>query len=345
MNFGLIGYGAWGKHHPPAIKNAPGAKLVAIAVRSEETAKQARVDYPDTAIYADYRELLKDPTIDTVDIVVPNYLHAEIGVAALDAGKNVLLEKPMAVTREECDRLIAARDRNKRLLSIAHDYRTSKQYVLIKELIDRGDLGEPRYININLFRNRFRDGSGGWRFKAETVGSWILEEPVHFFDLVLWYLECYGDPRSVLAFGNGNDREPGLFENFSCIVRYPGDSYAVITQTLGGFQHHTQVQVIGREGAARTYWSGRMDRTENPTIGFQVRKKGFPFVRGVQECETMELSADSEGSKLQNQINRVVSAFAEGLTPTPGEEARKRVIICNEAVRSIREGREIELRF
>jgi myo-inositol 2-dehydrogenase/D-chiro-inositol 1-dehydrogenase len=88
-----------------------------------------------------------------------------------------------------------------------------------------------------------------------------------------------------------------------------------------------------------------MDRTEAPSIVFQMRKKGSEFIRGVKECETLELSADSEGSKLQNQMKRVVQAFAQGYAPTSGEEARKRVIICNEAVRSIHEGREIELRF
>ena len=345
MKFGLIGYGAWGRFHARAIRNAPGAELTAVAVNSESTAAQARQDHPDLAVYTDYRKLLADPAIETVDVVVPNYRHAEIGAAALEAGKNVLLEKPMATTREECDRLIEARNRSGRVLSIAHDYRTSKQYVRIKELIDRGELGDPMYISINLFRNRFRDGSDGWRFKPETVGSWILEEPVHFFDLVMWYMEDRGDPVSVRAVGNSNDRAEGLYDSFTCLVRYEGAPYAVITQTLGGFQHHTQVQVVGREGAARTYWSGRMDRAENPVIGFEIRRKGFEFVRGVKECETMELTADSEGFKLQNQLNRVVKAFAEGVAPTPGEEARKRVIICNAAVRSIREDREIEIRY
>ncbi len=345
MKFGLIGYGAWGKHHAQAIRNSPGTELVAIAAKTETTAAQAQKDYPDSKVYTDYHALLKDASIDIVDVAVPNYMHAEIGVAALDAGKNVLLEKPMAIHREECDRLIEARDRNNRLLSIAHDYRTSTQYIRIKELIDDGELGDPMYININLFRNRFRQGSDGWRFNSKNVGSWILEEPVHFFDLVLWYMGCYEDPISIFAIGNSTDRDVGLYDNFTCFVRYRNGPCAVISQTLGGFQHHTQVQVVGKEGAARTFWSGAMDREKRPNIGFQVRKRGFEFKRGIHECETIEFSPDSEGFKLQNQINRVVKAFGEGYAPTPGEEARKRVIICDEAVRSIREGREVEINF
>jgi myo-inositol 2-dehydrogenase / D-chiro-inositol 1-dehydrogenase len=345
VKFGLIGFGAWGRHHAQAICQAPGAELAAIATSSPETAATAREAYPNIEVFPDYRSLLGRADVEAVDIVVPNYLHSEIGVAALEAGKNVLLEKPMATTAEECDRLIAARTRNGKLLTIAHDYRTAKQYVRTKELLDADALGEPMYVNITLFRNRFRDGSQGWRFSPERVGSWILEEPVHFFDLILWYMDCYGDPVSVQAISNSNGRPNGLYDNLTCIVRYPSGAYGVINQTLGGFQHHTQVQVVGREGAVRTFWSGAMDRDQNPSIGFQVRTRDLVFERGVRECEEIPMQKDSEGAKLQNQINRVVKAFAEGHEPTPGEEARKRVIICNAADQSIRDGKPIDLAF
>ncbi|MCP5371267.1 MAG: Gfo/Idh/MocA family oxidoreductase [Hyphomicrobiales bacterium] len=345
MRFGLIGYGAWGRFHARAHRNAPGGELVAITSGSEANRAEARRDHPDVKVHDSAAELLADPNVEAVDIVVANSMHADLGVAALEAGKHVLMEKPMATTAAECDRLIAAARRSGRVLSIAHDYRTSKQYVRIKELLDQGALGDPMYININLFRNQFRDGSHNWRMNAATVGSWILEEPVHFMDLILWYMEGYGDPVSVFAVGNSKDREFGLFDNFACTVRFAGGALAVISQSLAGFQHHTQVQVVGREGAARTFWSGAMDRAENPTIGFQVRTRDLVFERGVTECETVEFAADSEGFKLQNQINRVVKAFARGEAPTPGEEARKRVVLSNEALRSIREGREVELSF
>lgn len=343
MKFGLIGFGAWGQHHARAITQAPDGALLAIATSSEETAKKAREAYPDAAVYCDYKDLLANDEIETVDVVVPNYLHCEIGVAALDAGKHVLLEKPMATTGPECDRLIEARDRNKRLLSIAHDYRTSRQYVHIKELADAGDLGDLSYININLFRNPFRLGSGGWRFSEERVGSWILEEPVHFVDLILWYMEPRGDPISVIAVSNSIDPSRSLNENFSCIFKFPDGAFAVISQTLAGFQHHTQIQVVGTEGAARTVWSGTLDRDPHPKATLDVKTRHLEFERGVTECEPVELSADSEGFKLQSQINRVIEGFSNGKEPTPGEEARKRVIACEAAEQSLKEGREIAI--
>ena len=98
MRFGLIGYGAWGRHHAAAIAKTPGVSLAAIACASEATAAAARADHPGVPVHLDYRALLKDSAIDAVDVVVPNHLHAEIGCAALTAGKDVLLEKPMATT-------------------------------------------------------------------------------------------------------------------------------------------------------------------------------------------------------------------------------------------------------
>ena len=98
MRLGLIGYGLWGRHHANAISKAPGAELAAIACASEATAAAAREQFPGIKIHRDYRALLDDASIPAVDIVVPNHLHEEIGVAALGAGKDVLLEKPMALS-------------------------------------------------------------------------------------------------------------------------------------------------------------------------------------------------------------------------------------------------------
>jgi len=141
LRFGLIGYGLWGRHHSRAIVQAPGATLTAIACRTEDTAAAAARDFPDVRVHRDYRELLARGDVDAVDVVVPNALHAEVGVAALEAGKDVLLEKPLAPTLEGCDRLMAAAARTGRVLTIGHELRLSHQWGGIKRLIDAGDLG------------------------------------------------------------------------------------------------------------------------------------------------------------------------------------------------------------
>src|SRR2546427_366861 len=101
MRFGLIGYGLWGRHHAAALAKAPGAELAAIACASEATAAAARRDFPSVLVDIGYRRLVGRADIDAVVVSVPNHLHAEVGVAALAAGKDVLLEKPMATTLDD----------------------------------------------------------------------------------------------------------------------------------------------------------------------------------------------------------------------------------------------------
>jgi myo-inositol 2-dehydrogenase/D-chiro-inositol 1-dehydrogenase len=339
LRFGLIGYGAWGKHHAAAIRAAPGLTLAGVACRREASAAAARQDLSGIPVYRDYRQLLCDPSIDAVDIVTPNHLHGEIGVAALEAGKDVLLEKPMAVTAAECDRLIAVAERSGRVLSIGHELRVSVQWSAIKAMLDAGEIGEPLYALVTLFRFPYRPGAGGWRYAADRVGSWILEEPVHFFDFVMWYFEPLGDPTSVLAVGNSKGREAGMSDNFSTIIRFPRGVYAVITQTLAGFEHHHVVEIVGTEGAIRTWWSATTARTLEPTHELKVQR------RGATACETLKLGPSGELFELAEEIRQTAAAFSERRPLVSGVEARKRVLVCLEAERSLREGRELSLQF
>src|SRR5262245_20340556 len=106
VRFALIGYGAWGSHHARAIVESPRAQLIAIAAHSEKSQAAAREAHPDVRVVGDYCELLVDDSIEAVDVVLPNHLHHGVGRAALEAGKHLLMEKPMAVSEAECDDLL-----------------------------------------------------------------------------------------------------------------------------------------------------------------------------------------------------------------------------------------------
>jgi myo-inositol 2-dehydrogenase/D-chiro-inositol 1-dehydrogenase len=335
----LIGYGAWGKHHAAAIRKTPGLTLAGVACASEATAAVVRRDIPGVPVHRDYHELLGDPSVQAVDVVVPNHLHGEIGVAALEAGKDVLLEKPMAISVAECDRLLGAATRSGRILSIGHELRLSSQWGAVRAMVAAGDVGEPLYALVSLFRFPYRPGAQGWRYAADQVGSWILEEPVHFFDFVMWCFEGVGDPISVLAVGNSRGRGAGMADDFSAILRFPRGVYAVITQTLAAFEHHQVVEIVGREGAIRTWWSGTMDRTLEPTHELKVQRQGG------SACETVKLAPSGELFELEEEIRQTAAAFRERRPLVAGVEARKRVLVCLEAERALREGREVELSF
>lgn len=346
MRFGLIGFGAWGKQHASAIAGLPGLVLAAIACDSEASAAAAATAYPGARITRDWRDLLGDPGIDAFDVALPNHLHAQVAVAALRAGKDVLLEKPMATSAEDCDALLVAERESGRLVSVGHELRQSAQWGRIKTLIDEETIGAPLFLNINLFRNFYRSGASGWRYDRSRVGSWMLEEAVHYFDLALWYFARHGDPVSIRAVGNQRaGRDAGMFDNVSVLLRFASGAYATINQSVAGFEHHLVLEITGADGAIRTHWSGAMDRDHSAQFELRVQPRGFPFERGVRECEHLSIDKSGEVYELTEQIRLTALAFAERRTLVSAAEARKRVLVCLAAERSLLEDREIELDF
>src|SRR2546428_13914732 len=102
-------------------------------------------------------------------------------------------------------------------------------------MIGAGAGGEPLYAFIELWRKPYRLGAEGWRYDIHRVGNWILEEPIHFFDLARWYFQRHGNPVSVFASANAaRAHHPELQDNFSALVNFTGGRYAVNSQTLRG---------------------------------------------------------------------------------------------------------------
>ena len=343
---GLIGFGAWGRQHAQSIASLPGLSLKAIACAGDASAQAARTAYPDAHVTLDWREAVALPGLDIIDVATPNYMHAEVTVAALEAGRDVLLEKPMATTRADCDRILEAERASGRLVSVGHEMRQSAQWGRIKSLIDDGTIGEPLYLNVNLFRNFYRSGASGWRYDKERVGSWLLEEMVHHFDLALWYFARHGDPVTLSAYGNQRPgRDPGLFDNVSILIRYANGAYATINQCVAGFEHSLVLEVAGSDGAIRTHWSGTMDRDASAEYDLRVQPKGFPFERGIRESERIRIAKSGEVYELTEQIRQAAEGFAQRRALVPAAEAKKRVLMCLAAEESLLSGREIALAF
>ena len=351
MRIGLIGYGAWGRQHAAAIARLPGLELAAVAVPGAESRAAAAAAHPDATIHADYRSLLGQADVEMVDVVAPNHLHAEIAAAALAAGKHVLLEKPMGVSAAECERLLAAETASGRRLSVGHELRLSAQWGLVKQEIAAGRIGEPRHVSAGLFRNAYRPGASGWRVDPARVGSWSLEETVHFFDLMTWYLDATGESATVQAIGApghgagaGAGAGPGeLIETLCAHIRFGNGRTASINHTTGGFGHSQWVEVIGSEGAIRTAWQGRMDRDETPSYEFRIRPKGFAFERGVREFEEVPLAPSGELVELERQLAQTADAFRQGRSLMPAREAAHAVQLCLAADASVRAGAPVSV--
>jgi myo-inositol 2-dehydrogenase / D-chiro-inositol 1-dehydrogenase len=333
VRFGLVGYGAWGRHHARAISSVGGAGLMAICSRSEASRQQAAADYPHAKIYADVHELLASSDIDAVSVVLPSDLHYEVAHAVLESGRHLLLEKPMALSIEHCTELVELARARGRLLAVGHELRLSSLWGEIKRLIDHGAIGAPRYALVELWRRPYRLGADGWRYDIRRVGNWILEEPIHFFDLARWYFASVGEPVSVFAAANGKKADhPQLDDNFSAILSFPGGAYATISQTLAGWEHHQCVKLTGTEGALVGRWSGAMDRTFEPTYGLELlhddRLTSVPIAK-----------PSGEVYELVDQLDAFVGAIRDRApVACTGEDGRWSVTMCLAAAESLTTG-------
>jgi myo-inositol 2-dehydrogenase/D-chiro-inositol 1-dehydrogenase len=334
---GLIGYGAWGQHHARAISSIDGATLAAIAAHSPESQARAKADHPKAQIYGDYRQMLADEKLDLCDVVLPSDLHHPVARDVLESGRHLLLEKPMALSIEHCDELVRLAKQRSRVLAVGHELRHSSLWGKVKELIDAGTIGTPMYAMVELWRKPYRLGSGGWRYDHSRVGDWILEEPIHFFDLARWYLNGSGEPQSVFATASSRDpSRPDLHDNFSALVQFPGGAYAVISQTLAAWEHHQTAKITGTAGAIWASWSGAMDRTFEPTFWLKLQ-------RGDGPVEQLAIPRPSgEVYELVDQVASVVRAVRDGTAVAcTGEDGRWSTAMCLKAAESVREGRVV----
>jgi myo-inositol 2-dehydrogenase/D-chiro-inositol 1-dehydrogenase len=335
MRVALIGYGAWGRHHARALDAAPNAELVAIVAHSAASAASAVAERPRVAVHRDLGPVLADPSIEAVVIATPNALHAPLGLAALNAGKHVLLEKPMALTLADCEALIAAAKAAGRVLTIGHELRVSLQWGRIKALLSENAIGAPRHASVSLFRFPYRTGSGNWRYDRTAVGSWILEEPVHFFDLLLWYGEAWGPPVALRAVADG---DPAMPRALAVTLRFAEGQFATLNTVIGGFEHHLALHVMGESGAIRALWSAPMDRSFAPSASLHVfRGRAQPGEPG----EAVPIAQSGEVFELVAQAEQAIAGFQAGRALVPPEAARDAVRCCLLAERSAREEREI----
>lgn len=201
LNIGIIGCGgiANGKHLP-SLEKISEASLVAFCDIDKAKAQLAAETYgsDDSKVYEDYRDLLADKTIDVVHICTPNNTHKSITVDALDAGKHVMCEKPMAKTTDEAREMINAAKRNKKKLTIGYQNRFRGDSQYLRKVTQRGDLGEIYFSKAHAIRRRAVPTWGVFLDEEKQGGGPLIDIGTHALDLTLWMMDNY-EPESVMG--------------------------------------------------------------------------------------------------------------------------------------------------
>jgi len=198
---GVIGAGGRGSLARYAHKPEEGVRVVAGADITDEALAQVKERYgPEALATRDYRELLARPDIGAVFVTSPDFLHEEHAVAALEAGKAVYLEKPMAITIAGCDRILEAAYRNRCKLYLGHNMRHLGMCIKMKSLIDQGAIGEPKVGWCRHFVGYgcdayFKD----WHAERSKSTGLLLQKGAHDIDILHWL--CRGYTKRVVAMG------------------------------------------------------------------------------------------------------------------------------------------------
>lgn len=242
VRIGLIGCGRGTRvHHLRAIRAAGGFTVEAVCDIDKQAAQAVARSYGIPRWVQSYRDLL--PLVDAVAVVTPPASHAEITIEAIDQRLHVFLEKPMALSVAECDRIVEAASRSGRVVLVAHNSRWHPLAARAREIVRSGTLGTVRAIR-SVYTHAHPDPGDHWHRRRESGGGVLFNDGVHHFDLWRWLL----DVEIVDAKCMTTDSE--RFEDDTCVVAARLSNGALATATLSfSTTPNSELEIFGARGS------------------------------------------------------------------------------------------------
>ncbi|PLR69338.1 MULTISPECIES: Gfo/Idh/MocA family protein [Bacillaceae] len=201
VRVGIIGCGGIATaKHMPALARLKNVQMVAFFDLVEERAIEAKMEYGSEMAehYTDFKELLANPDVDVVHVCTPNDSHSDISIAALEAGKHVMCEKPMATSAAEARKMLDTAKRTGKKLSVAYQNRYRADSLHLKSLCEEGELGEIYFAKAHAIRRRAVPTWGVFLDKEKQGGGPLIDIGTHALDLTLWMMDNY-EPKMVVG--------------------------------------------------------------------------------------------------------------------------------------------------
>lgn len=354
LKTGIIGCGKVADLHADAFVNLEESDFVAVCGRTEEKTRRYAERY-GVKPYTSVRAMIEENDLDVVAVCTPHPIHAENAVEAAACGCNVIVEKPLAISMEDCDRIIESGERNHVQIGTIVQRRLYRPCLRIKQAIDAGKLGTPILGTVTVFgwRDEAYYRSDPWRgtWKGEGGGV-MVNQAIHQIDLLLWYMgeaeEVYGVSRNfnhpyievedtavaMVKFKNGgignfimsNSQNPALYGKVSV---HGSNGASVGVQTDGGSMFIAGVSEIA-EPPYNDIWTvpGEAENLE------QMKQEDCEFFNSVNSTHYYH----------QLQIQDFLSAVREGREPmVTAKEGRRSVALFNAIYESSRTGLPVKL--
>lgn len=330
LRIGIAGLGRMGQRHARVIAQATqGATLVAACSPLGDERRWAHDELGVTALHEDFGALLRDPNVDAVAIVTPTSLHVEQTIAAIEAGKHVFLEKPLALDVAGCERVAAvARRHAERVVLVAFVRRFDTSYRQAKADIDAGRIGRPFLLRAQS--GDMNDPQGFFVRFAPTSGGIFLDCSVHDIDLARWML---GKPKATRVFASGTIAlHPGLaacgdVDNGLAIVEFEGGARAMFyaTRTLA-HGHDASTEIIGTAGSLLVGACAPRDRV-------QLRDE-----HGVRHRSLLDYFERFESAFAREVAEFVAACRGQGALPVTLDDATEATRIGVAMTRSLHSG-------
>lgn len=324
LSIGIIGTGNISRAHLRAYLQFPEeVQVVALADIEPGKAETARAEFAldGARVYEDATTMLASENLDLVSIATPPGTHCELSVQALEAGVHVIVEKPMAPSLEECDRMLEAQRRSGKLLSVIAQNRFRDDMAQLKAVLDSGRIGRIAHARI---------ASAWWRGRAYYDlwwrGTWAsegggptLNHAIHHIDLALWLL---GRPQAVAAMMTNAGHDNAEVEDLSVALLQYERGLAELTSSVVHHGEQQEIIVQGEHARIGQPWSIAAET---------ARPNGFPETGGdaelVAELEALAAGqAPLEHTGHTGQLGDVIAAIREGCAPLVDGEAGKRAI-------------------
>jgi predicted dehydrogenase len=347
--FGIVGAGTIAAVHADAIALLPQASLAAVT-DVDPGAARAFAAARGCAAEPSLDALLARPDVDVVCVCVPSGLHAEVGARAAKAGKHLAVEKPIDVTLEAADRLLAAAREAGVALTVMSQHRFDPGVIELKRLIDSGALGRLVLgeASTKWYRTQAYYDSAAWRGTRALDGGALLNQGIHYVDLLCW---CLGQPAEVTAVCATQVHQMEAEDTALALVRFASGALATVSATTAAYPGFTQRLEITGTGGTVIVEDGRI-------VTRELRSAGGPGPGGADEAgpaqagsardqDTDSAAADPaalDAASHAAQLADLLAAAGQGREPAvSGASGRQALELVCAVYESSRSGQPVSL--
>ncbi|MCX8531024.1 Gfo/Idh/MocA family oxidoreductase [Chryseobacterium luquanense] len=348
IKVGLCAFGMSGKvFHAPFLKEHPGFFMSAIVERSKE---ESKIQYPDAVIYHSVEEMIESADIELVVVNTPVQTHFDYVKMALEAGKNVIVEKPFTVNVSEAQELVNLAESKNLFLSVYQNRRFDRDYLQVQKVLDEGKLGNVREVEIRFDRFRTEPSTKEHKENPELNGSGSIHDlGSHLIDQAT---QLFGYPERLFADVFSMKGESFANDYFEILLYYKNDVRVRLKSSVFTKEDHYAYKIHGSKGS---FLQERTDDQENELTAGAIPTYGKDWMKPLKDTDgilnyfnenlvSQRILTSTEPGNYMNYYQQIYEHIVFGYAlPSLGDEVIQNMKIIEAALESSKKGKVLDL--